>query len=98
MNPTEAEVREFIEACLPFRAACYALVMAWYTGSLRTPDGTARAGRNDLLMAPYLPYCDQFVTADWAQANELREIAVDARIPCEVVLFKDFERRFSVTG
>ena len=95
-KPTETEIKQFMEACPPFRAACHSLVMAWYTGSLRTPDGKPTAGRNDLLMATYLPYCDRFITADWAQANELREIAVEAKIPCDVVLFKDFDRSFAI--
>ena len=95
-KPAEAEIRAFMDICPPFRAACYALVMAWYTGSLRAPDGSPTAGRNDLLMATYLPYCDRFVTADWAQATEFREIATEANIPCEVVPFKDFDSGFAV--
>jgi hypothetical protein len=95
-EPTDPEIKEFMDVCPPFRATCYGLVMAWYNGSLRTPDGTPTANRNDLMMAAYLPYCDKFVTADWAQRKELTEIAVAANIGCEVLSFEDFERSFAI--
>ena len=95
-EPTELQIKAFMDACPPFRAACYGLVMAWYTGSLRVKDGRPTAGRNDLMMATYLPYCDQFITADWPQQSELQEIAIEAHIACEVVLYKEFESRLVV--
>lgn len=95
-EPTDAEVRAFMDVCPPFRAACYGLVMAWYNGSLKPLDGTPTPKRNDLMMAAYLPYCERFVTADWAQAKALREIAKEARIDCEILSFKEFDRHFSL--
>jgi hypothetical protein len=71
---TEAGINEFMDVCPPLRAVCYGLVMAWYNGSLRVQDGTPTARRNDLMMAAYLPYCGRFVTADWPQRKELREM------------------------
>lgn len=97
-EPTEAEIRTFMDICPPFRAACYGLVMAWYKGSLRMRDGTPTSGRNDLLMATYLPYCDRFVTDDWPQRRELREIAAEARTECEILSFKEFELGFAVVA
>jgi hypothetical protein len=97
-EPTETEIRAFIEICPPFRAACYGLVMAWHNGSLRIPDGTPTAGRNDLMMATYLPYCDRFVTADWAQGKELREISAESKIDCDVLSFREFDQSFAVTA
>lgn len=94
---TETEIRSFIELCPPFRAACYGLVMAWYNGSLRNRDGTPTAGRNDLLMAAYLPYCLRFVTDDWPQRNELRGIAQAARIECEVLSMSDLEKSLLIS-
>lgn len=79
-EPTDAEIKAFVDVCPPFRATCYGLVMAWYNGSLRVLDGTPTAKRNDLMMAAYLPCCDRFVTADWAQRKELTEIALEAKI------------------
>jgi hypothetical protein len=95
-EPTEAEIKAFMDVCPPFRTVCYGLVMAWYNGSLRVQDGTATAKRNDVLMAAYLPYCGRFVTADWAQEKELREIAAEAKIDCEILSFKEFALSFTV--
>lgn len=97
-EPTEAEVRGFMDACPPFRAACYGLVMAWYSGSLRVQDGTPTAGRNDLMMAVYLPYCSRFVTADEPQRKELREIASEAQVECEVLSLEEFDRSLAVVA
>lgn len=54
------------------------------------------ANRNDLMMAAYLPYCDKFVTADWAQRKELTEIAIEAKVGCENPLIEQFEQSFCV--
>jgi hypothetical protein len=97
-EPSELEIRALMEACPPFRAACYGLVMAWYNGSLRVQDGTPTAGRNDLMMATYLPYCSRFVTADWAQRKGLREIGVEAKIDCAILSFEEFSRSFAVAA
>jgi hypothetical protein len=95
-EPTDAEIKAFIDMCPPFRVTCYGLVMAWYNGSLRVLDGTPTAKRNDLMMAAYLPYCDRFITADWAQKKELRQIVVEAQIDCEVLSFEGFDRSFAL--
>jgi len=97
-EPSEVEIRAFMEVCPPFRAACYGFVMAWYNGSLRVQDGTPTAKRNDLMMAAYLPYCDWFVTKDWAQRRELCEIGVEAKIDCRVASFEEFSRSFAVVA
>jgi hypothetical protein len=95
---TEAEAKCFMEVCPPFRAYCYGTVMAEYNWALRAHDGTRRpsAGRNDLNMAVYLPYCDQFITNDDAQKKNLREVANEAKIPCEVLCLNEFERSFDL--
>ena len=94
---TEAEIKAFMDVCPPFRAACYGLVMAWFNWSLRpTHELPALPGRNDLLMAAYLPYCDRFVTGDWAQERDLREIAGAAGIACDVLSFDDFKNCFTL--
>jgi hypothetical protein len=95
-EPTEAEIKAFMDVCPPVRAACYGLVMAWFHGSLCLSDGTATAGRNDLKMATYLPYCERFVTADWAQRKDLHEIATEAKIGCEILSFEEFDLSFAV--
>ncbi|HUY15649.1 MAG TPA: hypothetical protein VMX16_18770 [Terriglobia bacterium] len=97
-EPTEADIKAFVNVCPPFRAMCYGLVMAWYKGSLRNQDRIPVAGRNDLMMAAYLPYCDRFVTEDWPQREELREIAAEAKIDCRIVSLEDFDRSFAIVA
>lgn len=95
---SEAETRAFMNICPPFRAVGYGLVMAWYDGALRPPSSDdPPAGRNDLMMAAYLPYCRRFVTDDWPQEKRLREIATEARIHCEVLSFQQFDARIFTT-
>jgi hypothetical protein len=94
---TDDEVKAFIGICPPFRAACYAMVMAWFNWSLSPPSSekVPRSGRNDLMMAAYLPYCSKFVTADYAQHKDLTEIAKAAQIDCDIILFDQFSQSFN---
>jgi len=90
---TDPEARSFVEACAPFRALCYGLVMAKYNESIRLPDGGPKPpGRIDILMAAYLPYCSQFVTDDWPQRRDLPEVAAEAGIDCTVLSLEEFNR------
>lgn len=95
-TPTEAEIKAFMEVCPPFRAGCYALVMAWYDGGLKPPSPEATTGRNDLMMAAYLPYCGRFLTSNWAQEKSLREIATEARIDCDIQSCANFNAGFMI--
>ena len=76
------------------------MMMAWYNFALKLqqPNEPNPPGRNDLLMAVYLPYCGRFVAKDWPQERDLRLIAAEARIDCEVVSLDDFSARFSPVG
>jgi hypothetical protein len=70
---------------------------AWYDDSLRPLDhGGPPVGRNDLMMAVYLPYCGRFVTHDWAQEERLREISAEAQINCDVMSYEKFCTGFLV--
>lgn len=95
---TEAEVKAFIDLCPPFRAACYALVMSWYDGALKPslPDENQPAGRNDLLMATYMPYCGRFVADESSQTPALRDIAAAASIDCEVLPYEHLDASLGV--
>lgn len=98
-EPTEVEIKSFMDVCPPFRAACYGLVMAWYNWSLRVQDGKKqadKAGRNDLMMATYLPYCDRFISNDWPQRKNLHDLAAEAKIDCEILSFNDFDQSFAL--
>jgi hypothetical protein len=77
-DASEATVKEFMEACPPFRAAIYGMLMSWYDLAVRDDKGEKfEAGRNDMFMAVHLPYCDRFVTAEKHREQEkcLREVA-----------------------
>jgi hypothetical protein len=88
-----ATVQHFIENCLPFRALLCACLMTWYNTSLRDGNKSERftAGRNDLFMAVYLPYCDVFVTRDAEQESCLRELTKYIGIDTEVLAFDAFK-------
>lgn len=94
---TDEQIKPFIDACPPFRAVCYSFVKAWYNFSLGpTHDSTPKAGRNDLMMSAYLPYCDKFLTADYAQCKDLEDIAHAAKLQCKVQSLQDFTTGFSI--
>ena len=64
-DASEAAVRDFLDACPPFRALIYAMLLSWFDRAVRDEKGEKfEAGRNDLFMAVHLPYCDKFVTAE----------------------------------
>lgn len=88
-----ATVQHFIDNCLPFRALLCAYLMSWYNTSLRDGNNSEKfaAGRNDLFMAMYLPYCDVFVTRDAEQESCLRELTKYIGIETEVLAFDVFK-------
>ena len=89
-----ATVQHFIDNCPPFRAQLCALLMSWYNTSLR--DGNTgekfAAGRNDLFMSVYLPFCDVFVTRDADQESCLRELTKYIGIDTEVLSLDAFTK------
>jgi hypothetical protein len=68
------------------------------THSKPLDDGTPSVGRNDLMMAAYLPYCGRFVAHDWPQEERLREISAEARIDCEGISYENFSVGFLVAS
>jgi hypothetical protein len=88
-----SKVRHFIDNCPPFRALLCACLMSWYNTSLRDYSKSDKfaAGRNDLFMAVYLPYCDVFVTRDAEQESCLRELTKYIGIDTEVLAFDAFK-------
>lgn len=94
---TDEQIEPFIDACPPFRAVCYSFVKAWYNFSLSPAHDTSpKAGRNDLMMSAYLPYCDKFLTADYAQCKDLQDISHAAKLRCSVQPLHDFAAGFNV--
>jgi hypothetical protein len=55
-----------------------------------------REGRNDQMMAVYLPYCDRFVTRDKKQLERLRDVSAEAKLNCEVSSYDAFCADFEV--
>lgn len=86
-------VQHFIDNCPPFRALLCAYLMSWYNTSLRDWSKSEKfaAGRNDLFMAVYLPYCDVFVTRDVEQESCLRELTKYIGVDTEVLAFDAFK-------
>lgn len=73
----QGTVREFLDRNAPFQCLMGALCAALHDRNVRLPNtsGSIKAGWADTFMAAYLPYCDQFVTADNKQLACYREVA-----------------------
>jgi hypothetical protein len=99
-DASEATVKQFIDVCPPFRALIYAMLMSWYDLSVRNAHlgEKFKAGGNDLFMSIYLPYCDQFVTAEKKGEQEkcLREVASLVNLETKIVSYDDFCTSFLV--
>jgi hypothetical protein len=93
-NLSREKIREFISNCEPMRATIYAYLMGRYDLALRDLHHSERfqSGRNDLYMATYLPYCDEFVTDEKHGEQErcLREIAEVLGLRINVLSYAEF--------
>ena len=85
----ETIIRQFVDICSPFRALLIASVLAQYERCVRDlRKGTSyRAGRIDLFMSVYLPYCDVFVTNDRQQEICLLEIASAGGLATDILSY-----------
>lgn len=99
-DASEATIKEFIDVCPPFRALLYGMLVSWYDLAVRDRHAGEKfqAGRNDVFMSVYLPYCDQFVTAEEKGEQEkcLREIASLTGLETKVLSYDDFCDSFLV--
>lgn len=100
-DASEATIKQFMDVCPPFRALIYAMLMSWYDLGVRDPHigEKFKAGRNDLFMSVYLPYCDMFVTDEKYREQEkcLREVVALAGLETRVLSYDDFCNSFLVT-
>lgn len=100
-DTSEATVRDFMEKCPPFRAVVYAFILASFDRSAgdRHNRERYRAGRVDLFMAIYLPYCDEFISAEGKGIQEkcLSEVARVAKLTTRVRSYDDFCSSLLVT-
>ncbi len=101
IDASEATIKAFMEVCLPFRALIYGMLLSWYDLAVRDRHAGEkfRAGRNDMFMSVYLPYCDKFVTAEENGEQEkcLREVAAVAGLETEILSYDAFCDSFLVT-
>lgn len=99
-DASEESIKQFMDACPPFRAIVYGLLMRWFQRALRNPRTGEKyaAGCNDLFMAAHLPYCDKFITAEKNREQEkcLREIVAVAGLETEVLSYDEFCDSFLV--
>jgi hypothetical protein len=94
-RPTEGQIRAFAGECPPFFALMLGLVHAQFEWSIiEMPKKKGqRIGKTDLFCAIYLPYCDLYVSDDEEQRRCLTEIATAAKLPVELLSFKDLSSR-----
>jgi hypothetical protein len=89
--PDDSALQVFLDLCPPMRSIVYAFELTHYDRSLRKQNALSySAGRNDQVMAVYLPYCDQFLTDDKQQHRCLTKVTSSARIPSQVRFYDDF--------
>jgi hypothetical protein len=97
--PDEDTLKRFDDCCPPFRAFVTATSLSFYDRCVRPPTSQEfSAGRNDQMMSIYLPYTDQFITAEKYRMQEkcLREVAEAAKIPAAVRSYDDFCQSFLI--
>jgi hypothetical protein len=97
--PDEGLLKRFDDCCPPFRAIVSAMSLSFYDRCLRSATSQGfSAGRNDQMMSIYLPYADQFITAEKNGMQEkcLREVAAAANILTQVRSYDDFRESFLV--
>jgi hypothetical protein len=95
--PDEDMLKRFDNCCPPFRALVTAISLSFYDRCIRhESDPKFSAGRNDQMMSIYLPYVDQFITAEGKGMQEkcLREVAEAAKIPVVVRSYDDLCQSF----
>ena len=98
-SPDEETIRRFVDACPPFQGLLLAAFAASYERCIRelaNGKPSLRAGRVDVLMSVYLPYCDEFITADQRQENCLKEVAALGSLDVRVRAYEEFAGSFCV--
>ena len=97
---SETEAKSFVDACPPAKAMLLANCVGQYHWGLKDAmeDARYKAGRLDLFMATYLPYCDRFITKDPGQYNALGLVAERAGLATEVCMYADFRDGFLIAA
>lgn len=88
-------MQRFLELCPPFHSLVLACCIPAYQAFRDLKRGESfGAGRNDLFMSAYLPYCDEFISHDEPQLTCLKEIVNLAKLPTKVRSYNDFCEEF----
>lgn len=95
---TDERIEVFVRECPPFRALLAALMVAQFDRAVAVNQPRRFAGRNDLFMAVYLPYCDEFISNDRPQQIVLREVAAIAEMDVRVRWYREFTGQFVVSA
>jgi hypothetical protein len=93
---SEQKIRPFVRQCAPFRALLAAIIVAQYDRSIRQDVPVRLAGRNDVFMAGYLPYSDEFISNDHNQQKALREVVSMAGLKTRVRWYREFSGQFGI--
>ncbi len=99
VDPEESKIRDFADRCPPFLMMVMAAAKAQYERAIvEQPKGKRRAGRLDLLMSIYLPYCRVFVTHDDDREACLREMGTVANLETKILSYREFRSRLLATA
>jgi len=94
-SPMRTQFGDLSPECRPFHTLLLAICVAQYDLAIREEDGTKPSShRNDLFMAVYLPYCDEFVSDDRGQQSRLREIVSLCKLTTRVRWYREFRDSF----
>lgn len=89
------EAKSFIQKCPPFHALTLMSCIGQYNALPVAPGHRklSGAGRADLLMATYLPYCDLFISDDAGVQKDLRVIAEEVKLPVTIIAYQELKER-----
>lgn len=88
-SSSQSNIEAFVRACPPFHTVMLSFVVAQYHRCISPDEGKNEAGRNDLMMSAYLPYCQEFISDDWNQQRSLKEVVSIANLSVNVRWYKD---------
>ena len=91
---SDESLEAFINMTPPFRSFLYSYELAWFDRCVRHRQATPKfaQGRNDMMMAVYLPYCDYFITGEryGVQERSLREVVRAAGLTTSVLSYESW--------
>lgn len=94
VDASEERIRQLYKVCPPFRALLLALCAAQYERCIRDirKGESLRAGRVDMFVSTFLPYCDTFVTDDKKQLQSLRAVAAEGGLEVSIRSYREFRK------